>query len=86
MQSELHQRDERAVARCASQDFTQGHHDRCAAERASRRPGTLPPLFHSLSHAVHTGKDILLYFALPLFAVTSYAADYKEREKMRHRF
>lgn len=34
----------------------------------------------------HTGKDIALYFALPLLAVTSYAADYKEREKMRHRF
>lgn len=32
------------------------------------------------------GKDIALYFVLPLFAVTSYAADYKEREKMRHRF
>lgn len=46
----------------------------------------MPDLCKPFNHTTTTGKDILLYFCLPIFAVTSYAADVKEREKMRHRF
>lgn len=54
--------------------------------RSQRQVPPVPDLCKPFNHTTTTGKDILLYFCLPIFAVTSYAADVKEREKMRHRF
>lgn len=50
-------------------------------------PGLWKDLPHKIGHKL-TGsvKDMALWCFLPLYGVTAYCSDYKEKEKQHHRF